>query len=59
MALVYPYLAGNIYEEVERSFDRMFCFSIGSIDLILDAFVDFGSEHVLADDSVTVAAEIG
>jgi hypothetical protein len=58
VALVYPFFAENHLRRGRTVLRPIVLVSIGTVDLILDALVDSGSEHVLADESVAIAAGI-
>jgi hypothetical protein len=58
VALVYPFFAENYLRRGRTVLRPIVLVSIGTVDLILDALVDSGSEHVLADESVAIAAGI-
>jgi hypothetical protein len=56
--LIYPFFAESYLRRGRTVLRPVVLVSIGNTDLILDALVDTGSEHVLADESVAFAAGI-
>jgi hypothetical protein len=58
LPLIYPFFAENYLRRGRTVLRPVVLVSIGNTDLILDALVDTGSEHVLADESVAFAAGI-